>query len=1662
MSKKEGQGIDIVYEKLNHEPPQLNQQIKKWTFEKLGNLTTLQQTAIPLIKQRKSTLIVAPTGSGKTLAAFLGIIDELQGLHERGELNDKVYVLYISPLKALNNDIAINLQKPLEEMGLIRQIRVSVRTGDTSSYEKSKMLKIPPHILITTPESLGIALASKRFKELLRGIEWIIIDEIHDLAATKRGTLLSLCLEWVSWLNKKDIPRIGISATVSPIPKICQFLEGMGKNAKKVHVVQTKKTNKVKVEVIAPTNNLEFDRFEMINNRLIDHILKEIEKHQTTIIFANTRKWTEHLTTTLLERSKGRLGGKIAVHHGSIDKSLRLEAERKLKSGELRAVVTSTSLELGIDIGDIDLAIQWGSPKEVATAVQRIGRSGHTLSETSHGHILSTDIVDLLEILTIRNLIYEGKIEEIQIPEEPLDVLAQIIVGLSLEQAWDVKKAFSLIKRAYPYRNMEFELFLKLLEAMDSPTAVEEKWKYGRIWFDKEKGKFGKKGMARQNFMMNIGTIPDVSSIQVVHEMTREKIGTISERFAEKLSHGDIFVLGGTTYKFLRSVGNKIIVKQALGFRPTIPSWAGEGISRSVLVGQHIGMFLEMVRNKIIGNNEKSAKRFVEEYFGVENTVSEQIISYLKRQQEVAEIPTDKRIVVESYTDASGVTNILVLSVFGRKVNEPIAHALATAISRKHDINVGISVTDNGFALILPLGFQFKHTNLFGIIQTERKLDDYIKESIEQTEQFKLRFRHVAVRSLMVLKRSPKFTRTPEQQHQMAQRLLKFLEPNFPLLQEVEKEIFTEIFDLEKAKQVVDMIHEGKIEVKYIDGTGIPSPMTHPILVTSTTDVILMQNRRALLLSLHKQVIGRLMEREIQLERDAVDKYFKNKLESPEFTEKRRWELWQYRSGLGMDPKNVRNGMKGFVYNGRIVSKGQLIALSVLKGCKEIEEYPKGNSPSEEIENIKSLVKKMKTSEASRHLVYNLIFSRGPLTSQEISHLLEIDDQLVESALDDLQNNGEVIGGYIYDQTRRYISKIDHERLLLQVSKKHIHERNQFSERLKKLIISTGDNSRGVEEIIEETGPIRNIISIYLRHTSFRRGEVLQAMENGRVYFGRFWGGKNVFVTAPQAKRIIEARERQDLDIEEKDILELIGKNKGISFVKLKELTNMDNRKLREILRYLEWNLYIGQIGEGVIDQFTQKKNYVLLPFARGTEKSRLESQEMIVQDCIFWYGTVSIDEIIGLTKLPFEVVETAIEELKSKEKIELIEENGMVLFRSKITRPHIKQKSNMEVLLVPWDDPLFLLRGRLRQEWIHPRSGSLAIIFGSEAIGSMDYIHLTRDHLQVVQIQVKKILTYDPVFLELLAKQVLSYAKQFFMATVISVEEMNGKPFNDSALALTTSIFLKQGFQLDNDYLVSQRQVSVPLSGKDIVELKLLGIIGKRKETEDLDTFIRTFNWFSKEKIVNHFHNENIEPLLNQLVKEKKLHYEKGVFTINKKLGMKELIIGNLRHNVILSLEELESAIEEKPVFIFSALADLIKEGEVRYLLNEDRKVYYYHILDEETILEKNRGNYLPNWWTLKEIPLSLLETIKQYPIHLSGVNMIVLHQGQPKGCIRSKEAIDTFQVIDVTMDATMSEKEIEKFFGLIEKEAFDRGLIKIEIQRINGFRPEYWLEGQ
>jgi ATP-dependent Lhr-like helicase len=831
--------------------------VNEWFFSRFQNFSLPQRYGVLNIWERKNILISAPTGGTKTLTAFLSILNYLIILAEKNQLEDRIYAVYTSPLKALSNDIHKNLIEPLEEIYKIaekkkiklQKIRVGLRTGDTTTAERVKMAKKAPHILITTPESLAILLTSKNFVDNMKAIEFCIVDEIHALD-NKRGTYLSITLERLNEVSLIFPVKIGLSATIAPLEEVAKFLVGID-NEREVFIADVQLEKAINVKVLSVGDLIAEENISTSMYNLIDSLIK---KHKTTLIFTNTRSATERVVNHLKEKFPTEYGDdNIAAHHSSLAKSHRFDIEERLRAGKLKVVVCSTSLELGIDIGYIDLVIMLGSPKSSSRALQRLGRAGHKLHETAKGRFIVLDRDDLLECSIIQKEMIERKINRIYFPKNCLDVLSQQIFGMAIYKIWDINELFSLIRKSYCYSTLTRNDFFDVISYLAGEYSLEKSNVYGKIWYDSKSSQIGKRGkLARVLYLTNIGTIPEESFITVKLSPSNEPIGVIDEGFLERMKKGDVFVLGGKKYIYLYTRGMNVYVKTTIDRPPTIPSWFSEMLPLSFDSALEINKFRKSMKEKFRNKLKKSEiVSFIRQYLYIDSeSTAESIYNYFNEQHNYLEIPDSDTLVIERYNSHTEKHYLIFHSMYGRRVNDALSRAVGFLLGRTGGRDIEVGINDNSFYVA---GEKMNIEKVMNFLKPEN-LEEVLKEAIERTDVLARRFRHCATRSLMIL-RSYKGNRKSVGKQQMKSHFLlsavKKISTEFPILREARREVLEDLMDIENCKKVVSWIKEGRIKIK-IRETPLPSPFALGIIIQGQSDLIRIEDKQAFLRRMHE------------------------------------------------------------------------------------------------------------------------------------------------------------------------------------------------------------------------------------------------------------------------------------------------------------------------------------------------------------------------------------------------------------------------------------------------------------------------------------------------------------------------------------------------------------------------------------------------------------------------------------------------------------------------------------------------------------------------------------------------------------------------------------------------------------------------------------------
>jgi len=840
--------------------------------------TPPQRLAIPLIHEEKNVIICSPTGSGKTLSAFISIINKLFVLSRTDGLENSVYCLYISPLKSLANDIHKNLERPLSEIQALarengietQDIRHAIRHGDVSAQDKARMLRKTPHILNTTPESLGILLNSPKFREKLRTVRWVVVDEIHSLAGSKRGVHLTLSLERLEELKKEfdteadpdlgSFARIGCSATIEPLEEIAQFLAG---NYRPVEIVDTRFSRQFDLKLICPVPDLIFTTSRELGDRLYQTLHEHIQDHNNTLVFTNTRNGAERVLFNLRTRFPDFYNDENSgCHHGSMGKEGRLETEDRLKTGALKVVASSTSLELGIDMPHVDLVLQIGSPKSVAALLQRIGRAGHSLDQVVKGRIIVLDRDELVECAVMLEKGKSGFVDKIHIPTNCLDALCQHVFGMALERTWRLEDVRDLARRSYCYRDLPEKDFMAVIDYLSGKHAgLEERNIYSKIWHDPEAGTMGKRGRnARMIYFMNTGMIPDQFSCDV---LTREHrwVGNLDEKYMEKLSKGDVFVIGGKSYKFCYRRGGNIYA-DLTSERPNIPVWISEKLPLSFDLGRNALRFKADMIWMMNGRSREEVISWLLEAYPIDENSARSIYEIFDQQIRYlgdASVPTDWRLVVEEHLDRESFRRIFYfLTNYGVKFNDGFSRMIAYVISREVSSNVLVSISDSGFMLSVPIDGKVNIRKVLASID-EESCREVLEKAVENTHLLKSLFRVNACRSFMILRNYMGKKKSARRQQVSADMLIYYARKldDFAVLKESYREIIEDKFEVENILEVLSGIRSGEIEVTEKISES-PSPMAFGIASIGASDVVYAQDKLSLLKEFHRRVMDKI------------------------------------------------------------------------------------------------------------------------------------------------------------------------------------------------------------------------------------------------------------------------------------------------------------------------------------------------------------------------------------------------------------------------------------------------------------------------------------------------------------------------------------------------------------------------------------------------------------------------------------------------------------------------------------------------------------------------------------------------------------------------------------------------------------------------------------
>ncbi|MGN6705016.1 MAG: DEAD/DEAH box helicase [Rhodanobacter sp.] len=833
--------------------------VTAWFRRSFAAPTAAQAAAWPSIRAGRHTLVAAPTGSGKTLTAFLAAIDELvrEGVAHGGALTDATTVLYVSPLKALSNDIHVNLEAPLEgiraeleKLGLPDvAIRTAVRTGDTPQVERSLLRKQPPHILVTTPESLYVLLGSASGRSMLAGVRTVIVDEIHAIAGSKRGSHLALSLERLESLCQRRLLRIGLSATQKPIEKIADFLVGAqhsllptGEKGDPCTIINTGHTRPRDLAIEVPPVPLEAVMSNDCWDLVYDRLAQLVRAHRTTLVFVNTRRMAERAARHLSER----LGKEhVAAHHGSLAKELRLDAEQRLKRGELKVLVATASLELGIDIGEVDLVCQLGSPRSIAAFLQRAGRSGHSIDGTPKARLFPATRDDLVECTALLDCVRRGELDALVIPPQPLDVLAQQIVAEVACAEWDEDALYALVRRAYPYRELSRAEFDAVVRMLAEGFTTRQGPRAAYIHRDAVNRQLRPRRGARLTALTSGGTIPETADYKVVLEPQAIIVGTVNEDFAVESMAGDIFQLGNASYRIQRVERDRLRVEDAHGAPPSIPFWLGEAPGRSDELSFGVSRLREEISAQLDTGGVSAAVTWLQDQLGLPEAAAQQLVDYLARAKAaLGVLPSQHTLVLERFFDESGATQLVLHTPWGSRINRAWGLALRKRFCRQFNFELQAAATEDAIVLSLSTSHSFPLEEVAHYLHSN-SAEHVLVQALLDAPLFPARWRWNAVTALAL----PRFTggkkTPPPLQRMKSEDLLAAVfpdqvaclenivgereVPDHPLVNQTMHDCLREAMDVDGLLAILRQLEAGEIAIVARDLTA-PSPLAAEVL----------------------------------------------------------------------------------------------------------------------------------------------------------------------------------------------------------------------------------------------------------------------------------------------------------------------------------------------------------------------------------------------------------------------------------------------------------------------------------------------------------------------------------------------------------------------------------------------------------------------------------------------------------------------------------------------------------------------------------------------------------------------------------------------------------------------------------------------------------------
>jgi ATP-dependent Lhr-like helicase len=1018
--------------------------VRAWFERELGSPTPPQLAGWPLILEGKDTLIAAPTGSGKTLAAFLAAIDALTRDAAEGKLGNETRVVYVSPLKALGNDIQKNLDAPLaaiareaEALGIPSVgIRTMVRTGDTPMKDRARMTACPPHIVVTTPESFYILLTSESGRKMLSTVRTVIVDEVHALVGDKRGSHLSLSLARLDSLTGRAVQRIGLSATQKPIARVARFLVGRDGSGQErpCSVVDSGHVRERDVTVEVPRSALEAVMANEVWNEVYDRVAELVRAHQTTLVFVNTRKTAERVTRMLGDR----LGReRVASHHGSLSRELRFEAEQRLKSGDLSVLIATASLELGIDIGSVDLVCQIGSTRSISSFLQRVGRAGHHLGGVSKGRLFPLSRDELVECLALLAAVRQGDLDQIHVPVAPLDVLAQQIVAAAACDDWDEERLFQLCRSADPYADLSRDDFDQVVRMLAEGFSTRRGRRGARIHHDAVNGKVrGRKG-SRLTAITSGGAIPDNADYEVILDPSGHRVGTINEDFAIESNAGDVFQLGNASWKILRVLPGVVRVEDARGQTPTIPFWLGEAPARTREMSLAVSELRRQVDERLgpeFPGELESATSWLASYAGVDGEAARQAVDYLAAGRTALGVtPTHDTLVLERFFDESGGMQLVVHSTHGSRINRAWGLALRKRFCQRFDFELQAAATDNAIVLSLGATHSFPLEEVFQYLKVATARELLIQAALV-APMFTTRFRWNANRSLAVLRwRSGKRV-PPRLQRMDAEDLVAVVFPDqvacqenaqgpreipdHPLVRQTISDCLVEAMDIDGFEQLLTDIAAGKKRLVARDTTE-PSPFSHEILTArpyAFLDDAPLEERRTMAVQSRRVLDPRAASDLGALDATAIDRVRAEAWPAPTSADELSEALVLL--GYATAAEGHRGGLTDYFGELRATRRAALVTLptgAVLwVAAERLSEVRAafGDSRSEpELVVPARAATSLDPEAALLELVRGRLESCGPTTSRALGETADLPRHRVDAALGALESEGFVLRG---------------------------------------------------------------------------------------------------------------------------------------------------------------------------------------------------------------------------------------------------------------------------------------------------------------------------------------------------------------------------------------------------------------------------------------------------------------------------------------------------------------------------------------------------------------------------------------------------------------------------------------------------------------------------